>query len=51
MDDVNIPEELNRSFEELWQQYGPEIEQTETAALNSSLDFIDGAPIIKVDRS
>ena len=48
MAEINIPEEVGRSFEELWQEYRSEIENAETAALSNSLTDVEGTPIIKV---
>ena len=41
---MDIPEEIETSFEELWRKFRLEFEQAETKALNDS----DETPVIKV---
>ena len=43
---MEIPEEINNSFEELWQEHRLEFEKAEADALNHL--SVDDTPIIKV---
>ena len=50
MADLHIPEDVEKSFEELWQEHRFEIEQAEAKAIYDP-SMSDDTPIIKVIKS